>query len=116
MSSVKYRENINQNFASRLKTLRPNQISFATRKIKTCFTTLKASLLKLSNHLLHINLHVMKAIPSMLAKPANLLLQEFLNKKKESPVGQQQNLWTNTHKIEWDILDSSSRIEKFNDN
>ena len=50
----------------------------------------------------------MDAVPSMLAKPANLLPLEFRGHQKiDSPVGQHLlELCDTAHNIEWEILDA----------
>ena len=79
---VQYRGNITPNFASRLKQLCDIQIIFTTRKLRTCLPTLKSLFDKnLKSHVV-----VMDAVPSMLAKPADMLPLEFQSIKIRIPL------------------------------
>ena len=64
--------------------------------------------------MLYIKLHVMDAVPSMLAKPADMLPLEFQSIKRSIPLFGQHlvECCGTTHNVKWEILDACRGVEK----
>ena len=110
---VQYRENITQNFESRLKKLCDIQIIFTTRKLRTWLPTLKSPFDKnLKSHVYKVTCNGCSSIyVGQTSRHVTTRISE--HQKKGSPVGQHLvECFGTTHNVKWETLDACRGVEK----